>query len=150
MGSVVKLRMSEHISIKQQLRDGELYAGVIVGKDGQADHHVVLLPDEVEEVSWIAAMGWASETGGTLPTRRELALLFANLREHFAREWYWSCEQQEVRSHLVWGQNFTSGIQTMYGRPFRGRARAVRRLSLTSSSIPPSPASQEPVGSSAP
>jgi hypothetical protein len=65
---------------------------------------------------------------GGLPTRRELSLLFANLKEQFHRVWYWSSEQSELRSQLVWGQNFTSGIQTMYGRPFHGRARAVRRV----------------------
>jgi hypothetical protein len=86
------------------------------------------LPGEALEVSWSAAREWASGTGGELPTRRELSLLYANLREHFERVWYWSSEPQEPRAQLVWGQNFTSGIQTMYGRPFRGRARAVRRL----------------------
>jgi hypothetical protein len=142
-------RMNELTRIREQLRDGEHYAGVIVGKDGKPDYHVVLLPGDAEEVSWATAMGWAAESGGELPTRRELSLLFANQREQFARVWYWSCEQQEPRSHLVWGQNFTSGIQTMYGRPFRGRARAVRRLTWLSSS-PVLPASQEPVGSSVP
>jgi hypothetical protein len=120
--------MSNYKEVRQALHDGEHYAGVILGKDGQPDHHLVLLPGEAEDVSWSAAQAWASDTGGTLPTRRELSLLYANCREHFQRVWYWSSEPQEPRSQLVWGQNFTSGIQTMYGRPFRGRARAVRRL----------------------
>jgi hypothetical protein len=30
----------------------------------------------------------------------------------------------------VWGQNFASGIQTVYGRPYRGHARAVRRMTI--------------------
>lgn len=120
--------MSELQLIRQALKDGEQYAGLIIGKDGSVDYHLLLLPGDAEEVSWAAAMQWAGENGGALPTRRELSLLFANLREQFQRVWYWSCETQEPRSHLVWGQNFTSGIQTMYGRPFRGRARAVRRV----------------------
>ena len=122
--------MTEHHYVKQELARGEQYAGLILGKDGQADHHLVLLPGEAEDVSWSAAREWAMQNGGELPTRRELALLYANLREHFQRMWYWSSEPQEPRSHLVWGQNFTSGIQTMYGRPFRGRAKAVRRLQV--------------------
>lgn len=122
--------MTEHRYVKQELAQGEQYAGLILGKDGKADHHVVLLPGEAEDVSWSAAREWAMQNGGELPTRRELALLYANLREHFQRMWYWSSEPQELRSHLVWGQNFTSGIQTMYGRPFRGRAKAVRRLPI--------------------
>jgi hypothetical protein len=122
--------MSELQLIREALKDGEQYAGLIIGKDGSGDYHLLLLPGDAEEVSWAAAMQWASENGGALPTRRELSLLFANLREQFQRVWYWSCETQEPRSHLVWGQNFTSGIQTMYGRPFRGRARAVRRVPI--------------------
>jgi hypothetical protein len=120
--------MSESKYVGDALADGELYAGLILGKNGAADYHLILLPGEAEQVSWSAATAWAAQTGGGLPTRRELSLLYANLKELFEREWYWSCEPQEPRSHLVWGQNFTSGIQTMYGRPFRGRARAVRRL----------------------
>lgn len=120
--------MSDHRSVRNALQEGEHYAGIILGKGDQPDHHLVLLPGEAEEVSWSLAREWAIGAGGDLPTRRELALLYANLREEFQRMWYWSNEPQEPRSHLVWGQNFTSGIQTMYGRPFRGRARAIRRL----------------------
>lgn len=120
--------MSDHHLVTRALAEGELYAGLILGKQGEADYHLVLMPGEATEVSWGSARGWALESGGELPTRRELSLLYANLREQFARVWYWSSEPQEPRSQLVWGQNFTSGIQTMYGRPFRGRARAVRRL----------------------
>jgi len=120
--------MSDHHLVMQALSEGEMYAGIILGKDGTPDYHLVLLPDEVSDASWGTARNWALESGGELPTRRELALLYANLREHFERLWYWSSEPQEPRSQLVWGQNFSSGIQTMYGRPFRGRARAVRRL----------------------
>lgn len=120
--------MSNYKDLIALLGEGELYAGVILGKEGKRDHHLVLLPGEAEEVSWAAARDWAVSAGGELPTRRELSLLYANQKEHFQRVWYWSCEPQEPRAQLVWGQNFTSGIQTMYGRPFRGRARAVRRL----------------------
>jgi hypothetical protein len=120
--------MSNLKALRAALPDGELYAGLILGKDGKSDHHLVLLPGEATEVSWAAARDWALGSGGELPTRRELSLLYANLKEHFHREWYWSSEPQETRAQLVWGQNFNSGIQTMYGRPFRGRARAVKRL----------------------
>lgn len=120
--------MRDYKHVQAELNVGEHYAGIILGKEGRPDHHVVLLPGEAQEVSWWAASEWARSTGGELPSRRELSLLYANLREQFERLWYWSSEPQEPRAHLVWGQNFTSGIQTMYGRPFRGRARAIRRL----------------------
>jgi hypothetical protein len=122
--------MNDLRNIDELLGEGERYAGLILGQDGKPDHHVVLLPDEAQEVSWTAASAWAGSHGGALPTRRELSLLYANCREQFDRVWYWSCEPQEPRAQLVWGQNFTSGIQTMYGRPFRGRARAIRRLPI--------------------
>ena len=120
--------MSRHDPVMENLKDGEHYAGLILGKEGAPDHHVVLLPGDAQDVTWSAAREWAAFSGGELPTRRELSLLFANLKEQFHRVWYWSSEPSEARSQLVWGQNFTSGIQTMYGRPFRGRARAIRRV----------------------
>jgi hypothetical protein len=120
--------MGEYLRIQEMLREGESYAGLILGKNGEPDYHLVLLPDEAVDVSWPAASEWAASQDGILPNRRELALLFANQREQFERVWYWSSEQHETRAQLVWGQNFASGIQTVYGRPFRGHARAVRRL----------------------
>lgn len=120
--------MSCHDSIKQQLHDGEAYAGLILGKSGLPDHHLILLDGDIEDVTWSAAREWAVRAGGELPSRRELSLLHANLKELFLRVWYWSAEQSEARSQLVWGQNFSSGIQTMYGRQFHGHARAVRRI----------------------
>jgi hypothetical protein len=118
----------EHLRLT--LKEGEFYAGLILGKNGAPDHHVVLLADDVENATWTAAREWAAASGGELPTRRELALLGANLKEQFQREWYWSSDVSEARSQLVWGQNFSSGIQTMYGRQFHGRARAIRRIAV--------------------
>jgi hypothetical protein len=122
--------MMEYAEVKDRLQEGELYAGLILGRQGEPDHHLVLLPGRASDVSWPAAQEWAAARGGALPSRRELALLFANLREEFDRAWYWSSEQHETRAQLVWGQNFASGIQTVYGRPFRGNARAVRRVPI--------------------
>lgn len=120
--------MSRLDPVRETLKEGEFYAGLILGKDGAPDHHVILLPGDAQDVTWSAARQWAVLAGGDLPTRRELSLLNANLREQFGKVWYWSSEQSEVRSQLVWGQNFSSGIQTMYGRQFHGRGRAVRRV----------------------
>ncbi|MFC4931271.1 DUF1566 domain-containing protein [Massilia sp. GCM10023247] len=118
------------MQLRETLKEGEHYAGIILGKDGAPDHHLILLPGDAADVSWPGALDWAIAQGGELPNRRELSLLFANLREQFAREWYWSSEPHETRAQLVWGANFASGIQTVYGRPFRGHARAVRRVAI--------------------
>ena len=120
--------MGDYLRIQEMLKEGESYAGLILGKNGDADYHLILLPDEASDVSWPAAREWALGREGELPTRRELSLLFANQREGFDRVWYWSSEQHDTRPQLVWGQNFASGIQTVYGRPFRGHARAIRRI----------------------
>ena len=120
--------MGEYMQIRGMLQEGEQYAGLILGKD-VPDYHLVLLPGDSADVSWPTAVDWANSRGGALPTRRELALLFANLREAFERNWYWSSEPHATRMQLVWGQNFASGIQTIYGRPYRGHARAIRRIS---------------------
>jgi hypothetical protein len=120
--------MGDYLRIQELLKEGEAYAGLILGKNGDPDYHLILLADEVSDVSWPTAREWAASQGGELPNRRELALLFANRREAFDRAWYWSSEHHETRAQLVWGQNFSSGIQTVYGRPFRGHARAIRRV----------------------
>ena len=120
--------MGDNLRIQELLREGEAYAGLILGKGGTPDYHLILLGEEASDVSWPIARDWAGERLAELPSRRELALLFANLREQFERGWYWSSEQHDTRPQLVWGQNFASGIQTVYGRPFRGHARAIRRI----------------------
>lgn len=120
--------MGDNVRIQDMLREGESYAGLILGKNGDADYHLILLGEEASDVSWPIARDWAGERQGELPNRRELALLFANQREQFERAWYWSSEHHDTRPQLVWGQNFASGIQTVYGRPFRGHARAIRRV----------------------
>lgn len=97
--------MSRLEPVRETLKEGELYAGLIVGKDGAPDHHVVLLPGDAQDATWSGAHTWAASVGGDLPTRRELSLLFANLKEQFERVWYWSAEQSEARSQLAWGQN---------------------------------------------
>lgn len=110
------------------LKPGERYAGIVLGKDGVPDHHLILLPVKAEDVTWEQAKGFAKEAGGELPTRREQALLYANLKEEFEPQWYWSCEQHASHSNYAWTQYFNYGDQ-LYGLKASGfRARAVRRL----------------------
>ncbi|MCY0854286.1 DUF1566 domain-containing protein [Cupriavidus sp. D39] len=112
------------------LAAGELYAGLILGKDGAPDHHLILLPDSAEDVTWEQAKEWAAAAGGELPTRREQSLLFANLKEEFESAWYWSGEQYAGPSNYAWLQNFSVGAQYYGRKSYEFRARAVRRLVL--------------------
>lgn len=118
-----------------KLDDGELYAGVLLGKDGEPDQHIVLMWGEAEGVTWKGASAWAAEIGGALPTRREQALLSANLPEQFPFlsgafdwDWHWSSDTDGPNYAWVWrpGDGF---IHSAFDCD-RARARAVRRVPL--------------------
>mgnify|MGYP003385261399 CR=1 FL=1 len=110
------------------LKDGEQYAGIILGKDGQPDQHIILLPGEAQPVNWKGAKEFASAAGGELPTRREQSLLYANLKEAFTPNWYWSGEQRESGS--AWYQHFHNGYQGWRYPSDKCRAVAVRRIAI--------------------
>jgi hypothetical protein len=107
---------------------GERYAGVVLGENGEADHHLILLPGEADDINWEAACKWAAEQGGDLPNRREQSLLFANLKSEFQSSWYWSNQKHEDDNGWAWFQDFLSGGQDSYDVYVSLRARAVRRL----------------------
>jgi len=120
--------MSKQLWIEQNLKPGEQYAGLILGKNGAPDHHLILLPGQVADVSWKDAQKAAADAGGELPTRREQALLYANLKEEFEPRWYWSCEEHASGSGCAWYQYFDNGNQHYDGKNNTFRARFVRRL----------------------
>ena len=111
-----------------ELKPGEEYAGLIVGKDGETSYHLILIPGQATGVNWTDAKAFASKQGGDLPTRREQSLLFANLKEQFDGECYWSSEQHASDSDFAWYQYFGSGNQYDCITNVKLRARAVRRL----------------------
>jgi hypothetical protein len=113
-----------------ELNDGEAYAGIILGKDGEPDYRLILLPGEAESVNWTAAKEFAAKIRGMLPTRREQALLYANLKEQFTDNYYWSGEQHAVNSDSAWCQYFDGGNQGNRRESAELRARAVRRLTI--------------------
>lgn len=114
------------------LAPGEHYAGLVIGKDGEPSYHLVLLPGQADDITWYKAMEWAGKQGGeyvaSLPTRREQALLYANLKEEFEEFAYWSCEAHESESGWAWNQYFGYGRQGYDRKRYEFRARAVRRL----------------------
>ena len=117
------------------LQPGEHYAGLIIGKDGEPSYHLVLLPGDEESITWDKAMTWAAQRGSldavaSLPTRREQALLYANLKEQFESAWYWSSEAHESDSGYAWYQHFGLGYQSSTLKGYVCRARAVRRLPI--------------------
>ena len=121
-------RTSFHLSEQTiELAPGEHYAGIIIGRDGVASHHLILLPGEADDLNWSEAKAWAAQSGGDLPNRREQSLLYANCKDQFAGEWYWSSEAHED-SRSAWAQYFDDGHQGDVNAGLQFRARAVRRL----------------------
>lgn len=116
---------------------GGIYAGVARGRDGDPDYHLILNDDvAAEEINWDGAMTWAKGislrgfSDYALPTRKEQALLGANVPEHFQSEYYWSCEPHASDADYAWLQNFGDGLQGGGHKSNTCRARAVRRLPI--------------------
>ncbi|MDD3884522.1 MAG: hypothetical protein PHW66_06255 [Gallionella sp.] len=109
------------------LNPGEEYAGMLINKEG-GYCHIVLLPGERESINWKDAKAWAESIGGSLPNRREQSLLFANLKDQFKNDWYWSGEEHTSASDSAWRQYFFNGYQGYSTKNYKLRARAVRRL----------------------
>jgi hypothetical protein len=123
--------MTKESFLAETMQPGEIYAGLILGKDGAPDYHLFLLPgDNEKRMAWQKAVDMAAASGGVLPTRREQSLLFANLKEEFEPGWYWSGEQYAPYPSYAWIQNFDNGTQGNITKSAEGRARAVRRLEI--------------------
>ena len=114
-----------------ELAAGEIYAGLVLDQSGLPSHHLVLLPDApATRVTWQQAIDWARDAGSSLPTRQELALLYANCKQHFDFDLYWSSEAHKANASYAWGQYFFYGFQGNYHKSSAERARAVRRIHL--------------------
>lgn len=108
---------------------GERYAGIILNKNGTLSHHLILLPQQPDgRLNWDEAMAWAEKAGGTLPTRQEQHILFANCKDAFEPAWYWSCEQYAGNTSYAWGQDFVSGHQDTSDKGHKGRGRGRGRV----------------------
>ena len=111
------------------LQPGERYAGTVLDEHSQLKHHLVLMAQRPDgDVKWQDAMDWASSVGGTLPTRQEQALLFANCKPHLDPVWHWSSETHEGDASYAWHCNFHDGSQGYGRKSYEGSAVAVRRV----------------------
>lgn len=112
-----------------ELKEGEIYAGAIIAPDGTG-HHIILLDGDNDDADWQTKMDWAKSIGGDLPSRPELALLYACLKDHFKEDWYWSNEPHAADSDYAWCQHFNDGDQSWSNKSNYLRARAVRRVAI--------------------
>lgn len=123
--------MSKAQFMEENLQPGEIYAGLILGKNGTPDYHLFLRPENPEKtLSWPEAMAWAKSIGYELPTRQDQSLLFANCQPEFENAWYWSSEQYSHYNDCAWLQNFYDCYQSGSHKSNMYRARAVRRVPL--------------------
>ncbi len=108
------------------------FAGAGRAVDG-TEYLLIAGPEADSELNHAAAEAWAKGlsieglTDFTLPTRRDLALMFANVPEKFQREFYWSSEPGAGDPDYAWGQWFDDGGQSYYHKSNECRVRAVRR-----------------------
>ena len=125
---------SRNVYIEEETFDlapGEHYAGAVLDANGQHMHHLVLMAAKPEEdLNWKAALDWAEEVGGALPTRQEQALLFANCKPHLQPRWHWSCEEHETDASCAWSCLFYYGYQVNCRKSFEGSAVAVRYIKI--------------------
>ncbi len=111
-----------------ELPAGQLNAGLVT-QDGKPSHWLILLPEVPTScLNFNDATAWAESIGGDLPTRQELSLLFANLKDQFEADWYWSGEEYKSDSGYAWILYFGNGSQGYGHKCDELRARAVRRL----------------------
>jgi hypothetical protein len=113
------------------LAEGELYIGALGDKTGDV-YHVILLPGDNDDATFEKQLEWAKSIGGDLPNRIEQAMLFANFRDQFVRDAYWSNtpDTDPGYSGWAWYQYFRSGTQLHFHTDNELRARAVRRLPI--------------------
>ena len=117
-----------------ELSEGESYVGCIGDALGNL-YHVILLPGDNDDDTHEAQLEWAKSIGGDLPTRIEQAMLWANHRDQFKKDWYWSNEVHHAESGWAWYQDFYYGSQDIRYHSHEIRARAVRRVKVEKSTL---------------
>lgn len=127
-GSCGWLARAESAQLTPALREGERYAGSILGDDGAPSHHVILLPGEAKNITLASALAWVSEQGGWLPTFREQLLLFVNLKAELKNSWYWTADRH--LQNFAWTQSFDDGCQGGHRRNRKISARCIRRVAI--------------------
>jgi len=115
--------------VEIELDPGERYAGIVLNSDGTVAHHLILMAEKPSaRMAWGDAVNWADNVGGSLPTRQEQALLYANCKDAFEEAWYWSSQPHEEDASYAWYCNFYDGYQYYHHKSYEGLARAVRRF----------------------
>ena len=110
---------------------GGIYAGVVRMEDG--DYHLFVAEVGTKrDVIWKNAMAWAQgvsidgHSDFALPTRKQAALLYANLQDGFEDRWWWTSELYPPDEKCAWVQTMGYGRQADARLTDACRACAVR------------------------
>jgi hypothetical protein len=122
--------LAKQAFLAENLRKGEVYGGIVLGKDGEPDYHLFAQTKFIESATFEEVKAYVEKVGGEGATRRDLALLRVNAPEPFGTKAFWSCEQHAAYSGYAWCQYFEVGDQD-YGLKYRKLCGvAVRRLPI--------------------
>lgn len=108
---------------------GGTFAGIITQQDG-THAAVILLANHAKELTWQAAMDWAAEQGGQLPTRPIASMLLSNVKKKLKPGWHWTCEPNADYPSYAWHCGFLSGQQDNFRKSHVCDAVAVRLIPI--------------------
>jgi len=108
--------------------EGGTFQGILTLPSG-VHVAVVLLADKPgKDLNWADAKKWAESVDGELPARPAAAMLFANAKDQFEKDWHWTSEAYIGSG--AWMQFFHYGDQYWDYVNFKNCARAVRMIPL--------------------
>jgi hypothetical protein len=122
--------LAKQAFLAENLRKGEVYGGIVLGKDGEPDYHLFAQTKFIESATFEEVKAYVEKVGGEGATRRDLALLRVNAPEPFGTKAFWSCEQHAAGSFYAWCQYFGNGFQYFYRKSNLLCGVAVRRLEI--------------------
>ncbi|MDT4854192.1 hypothetical protein FQZ97_884820 [compost metagenome] len=106
---------------------GEKEDGATHARDGLANTRALCESEHGHPAAqWAAALEIEGHRDFYLPSRFELALCYANVRELFEERWHWSSTQ--CSPDTAWVQGCGDGTQNFGRKDGDYRARAVRRV----------------------
>lgn len=132
---VDELEASASVAVLPRIGDafhGGHFGGVLSDDNG-VPYAVVLLPHALNVgVDWWAAMSWAHEVGGDLPTCGEVHMLLKNLyRGQWSHGFTWTADDYfRSPATQAWGFNGLGARTAAENKSDLGNAFAVRRIPL--------------------
>jgi hypothetical protein len=112
------------------LNEGEYDAGVFFDEKSNSSYRIILLPEVINNVPQHLAEKFATEVGGKLPTRSELAYLFNRAKAAFNAEWYWSGDYCNINPESVWTRHFGTSEEIRSYEYCKLSALAIRRVNI--------------------